>query len=719
LAKEPGDRYQSGTELIEAIDAIDPNELKAIELLTSRSVNTSISGNTHTPTALSQAQAAVKTSRNNPDLTTVSAAALHTRNNTKVPNKSGANPAVASKTGANQRVAAGQQQKVPGKTPATDGQAATRPSGKTPTAPQKAVSSKDVSSKEVSSKTPTSGINKAVPSSERISALSGTQAAVNQSSGSAAKNWSDGESLFVDEEDRRERGVEVTAKRRWPWAVAAMLVLAAGGSVYFRALLPEPLAGGLDQVAQSGLQLKNTLIGGIGTEKMPAQINTPAVAVVPNPPQQAIPQTESAPTVVVEDQGAMGQAGSLREKMKTDLSVAPQLAQLYRDTLRANPGMKNAERGLQDVREYHERNIRDALTQKDIETAQRFIASLEASFSGELTDDQKHQALRKELENAQRAQVYIDKATEYFAADALSAPKGANAIEAYRQALTIDPGNPLALAGLKQVVNRYIELANTSAADGKWEDVLQSARRGLEIDKANVELLKLQEQSGQQLAHRGKVIDMLSAAQEQMSNGNLIEPKGDSAYDRYQQLLTYDKGNSDAHAGLREVEQQLAFRVEGLINRSQFEQAEQLIDRSSEKFPGSDRLEALNRSLDLAVEADIIARQPKIPQLLISGKQPASINEPQSPTLKVERTLYIGFSYANFVAENSVVQAVLYDGSRTMEINQVPVVVSGKDGVKFFQIERPVEGFGEGGYNIDLILDGNKLRSTAFRVTKQ
>ena len=59
-------------------------------------------------------------------------------------------------------------------------------------------------------------------------------------------------------------------------------------------------------------------------------------------------------------------------------------------------------------------------------------------------------------------------------------------------------------------------------------------------------------------------------------------------------------------------------------------------------------------------------------------------------------------------------QAILYDGARSLEIAQVGVVVTGSSGIKFFQIARPVEGFPEGGYNRDLVLEGARLSSEAF-----
>jgi hypothetical protein len=63
-------------------------------------------------------------------------------------------------------------------------------------------------------------------------------------------------------------------------------------------------------------------------------------------------------------------------------------------------------------------------------------------------------------------------------------------------------------------------------------------------------------------------------------------------------------------------------------------------------------------------------------------------------------------------------KAILYDGARSLELAQVPVVVTGKDGMKFIRIDRPVEGFAEGGYNVDLFLGEERLRTVSFYVKR-
>lgn len=705
MAKEPADRYQNGIEFIQAIEAIPEAEYKAIELLTIRSINSSLSGNTNTPSALSQAQTAAKSPRNSPDLTTVSAAALQTRNNTRVPGQTSKQATVSSNT-ANQAVTGQQKSHV-------------RPSRQNTSGKQVPVNAKNATNTSqktaaVAAANGTTGKQPSLRQSQNAPAVKTGEQKITQ------KSKTQEEAFYLDEEDRLEHQQEEKPKSRWFLWLAASVLLLGGASVYFRAYFPQPVAGSLDKVVVASVGMKNQVLQSLGfAEPASQEVTSPPVAneQTQNSPQEQ--NTNSLASTTNNSSNGLGQAGSLREKLNTDLSVAPHLTQLYRDMLEESPGMRNAEMGLRDVREFHQRNIRDAMAKRDLTTAQTYIASLESSFPDELNDDVELATIKQNFENARRAQVHIDKADAYFANNALSVPEGANALASYRQALTIDSNNPLALAGLNNIVNRYAERAQQNYEDGGFVDALQNADRGLAIDNANRTLLKLQEDSSRQLERRSKISALLTAARQQLDAGNLIEPENDSAFARYRELLSFDRGNVDAQNGLSEVEKQIVFKVEGYINLSKFNEAKELANRANELFPGSDRVETMNRHLEMAIEADIISRQPKIPRLLISETQPASIDQAEKSIVNVERVIHVGFSYSNFENDISLIEAKLYDGSRSVEIKTIPVTVTGTEGVKFFQIDRPVEGFGEGGYNIDLFLGEVKLNSLSFMVAKQ
>lgn len=103
-----------------------------------------------------------------------------------------------------------------------------------------------------------------------------------------------------------------------------------------------------------------------------------------------------------------------------------------------------------------------------------------------------------------------------------------------------------------------------------------------------------------------------------------------------------------------------------------------------------------------------LARISATPLRVLYGEQPK--------TLPSTRVLYAGFTYRNFGHTSRVIQAILYDGSRQLQIALVPVVVQNDTGQTFFRLERPVTGFVEGGYHLELRAGETVLAHLAFQV---
>src|SRR5690606_34131111 len=102
------------------------------------------------------------------------------------------------------------------------------------------------------------------------------------------------------------------------------------------------------------------------------------------------------------------------------------------------------------------------------------------------------------------------------------------------------------------------------------------------------------------------------------------------------------------------------------------------------------------------------ASQPQVMAVAVSGEADGS---DAGEVVEPGRTLYVAFKYAHFSPAATVVQALLFDGARSVRIAAVPVVVNGADGVGRFRIDRPIEGFASGGYHLDLIVGNLHLAS--------
>lgn len=204
-----------------------------------------------------------------------------------------------------------------------------------------------------------------------------------------------------------------------------------------------------------------------------------------------------------------------------------------------------------------------------------------------------------------------------------------------------------------------------------------------------------------------KKAESLMAAQRFVTGGD------NSALAYYQQMLALRPGDKSAQQGLNQVSDALLSRSQKNREGGNFTEADIWLKRAESHF--SQRRDVIQERVLLDETIDAIT--PKIPQIQVSASKLEFLSAQETKQIfGVDRTIYIGFEFADFQQQTSVVQAILFDGGRSVKIAQVPVIVSGKNGSAFFSIERAVHGFGLGGYHIDLILGDHLLASSVFKV---
>lgn len=205
---------------------------------------------------------------------------------------------------------------------------------------------------------------------------------------------------------------------------------------------------------------------------------------------------------------------------------------------------------------------------------------------------------------------------------------------------------------------------------------------------------------------------LLKAASAQMVADKLIAPKDDNAYASYQSVLAINPDNTDAQEGLATLQQALIRRIDSMIRGGAIEEASLQLASARDRFPQSQALLTRRLELDQLSEASL----PSISRLRVAAAPIDDLTAPQAEALTPERTIYVGFYYDNIDTDARVLQAVLMDGARSVQIAQVPVILSAGSGQQFFRIERPVAGFSEGGYHVDLLLNDTPLASADFKV---
>ncbi len=181
---------------------------------------------------------------------------------------------------------------------------------------------------------------------------------------------------------------------------------------------------------------------------------------------------------------------------------------------------------------------------------------------------------------------------------------------------------------------------------------------------------------------------------------------------RYREVATENAEDAEAAEPSR-LESTVA-AIEDDLAAGRLEEAGERLMQARERNPGSAELLALEVEWRDRQEAEL---RPEINRARVSVEPLDSLTGEQANVLPAGRVLYVGFTYRNFAATSAVIQAMLYDGSRQIQIAQVPVIVQGPEGEAFFRIERPVNGFAEGGYHLDLVADERTLSSISFQIT--
>lgn len=221
-------------------------------------------------------------------------------------------------------------------------------------------------------------------------------------------------------------------------------------------------------------------------------------------------------------------------------------------------------------------------------------------------------------------------------------------------------------------------------------------------------------------AARDEIARRLARAKSLHESGALVNPENDNAVLAYRAVLDVDPSNPTATLALKTIESNYLLGIRTLIEQDQLDQAVSQLRTASKLYPNSipiNELLALHQQKLASKEAaKQAANQARVTKLLISDSAFDNLQSTQASRLPLNRTAHIGFSYVNFQGATTLLQAVLYDSSRTLKIMQKPVVATGETGEIFFTLSRQAEGFPEGGYTIDLLLGEQQMASVSFIV---
>jgi serine/threonine protein kinase len=284
-------------------------------------------------------------------------------------------------------------------------------------------------------------------------------------------------------------------------------------------------------------------------------------------------------------------------------------AEMYQHVLDADATNALAANGLKKVGERLVEQTRAAIADGNIDLANQHIIELTALSPShpaipELRGDvaklhaSDNEALEKTLGRAEAQQ----RAGRHGGDD--------GAIALFQGVLKKAPDNARARSGLRQIAQALTAQANAALdADNtaKAEKLLQQAEVAApdlaELRSVRSRLRELREQADiakQQQpvspAEQARIAGLLEEADKALIEGNLIEPPGDCAYDKYRAILRIDKDNAKAMAGLARIPGRARELFEQIV-KSDPRKARAHLDAIAQSDPGAAVLPALRDRL--------------------------------------------------------------------------------------------------------------------------
>lgn len=423
------------------------------------------------------------------------------------------------------------------------------------------------------------------------------------------------------------------------------------------------------------------------------------------------------------------EAKILEGKFEKDVTVVNQLHLIYQQISAIEQNHPDVENGYKKIKETYLDLITTYLHEEQYQEANVASAKLLELFP-ELANSDTIMALNQQIEHQLKVVDLLNVAEQYILTNKLSGNDEQNANYYYQKTLILSPNNKKATAGLYIITEQYYKFAEDMLKQKRPNQALSYLERGLSIqhvqndnlNKLKNQIITQQTQQNLQKKKDGQlkkqIEKLLSQARGFLRKNALISPENNNALSTYNKVIKLDKNNRRAREGLKDIEVKLVAEITQHINASDFDLAGTKVNEATFALPKNKAIKGVQRLL-ISKRAEFIANaKPKILLLSVKGSNFTSIKQSNNGNVKTDRTVYIGFTYNNFETETSLLHAELYDGSKTVKIRTVPVIISGKKGEKFFKISRPVTGFPEGGYYVDISLNKSTLISSQFTIVK-
>ena len=209
------------------------------------------------------------------------------------------------------------------------------------------------------------------------------------------------------------------------------------------------------------------------------------------------------------------------------------------------------------------------------------------------------------LEKARDEQLslLLSECAVHLEAGRLTEGSGGNAYECYEEALALDSGNAMALSGLKEIEDRYIEWIRRDMESGDLAGAGRYLKKVLGLNPGRGEALELERLLERERADgkaEEEVALLLSECAAHLEADRLTVGAGGNAFDCYKEVLALDSGNREALQGFREIEDRYIGWVRKGLESGNLARAARMLERVRGLNPEREEVSELEQKLEAA-----------------------------------------------------------------------------------------------------------------------
>jgi tetratricopeptide (TPR) repeat protein len=273
---------------------------------------------------------------------------------------------------------------------------------------------------------------------------------------------------------------------------------------------------------------------------------------------------------------AWRQAESLRGDPNQSLAA---VVAGYRRVLEVDQSYAQARAAIADLATQWKASIAQALATDDLALAEAKLTESLAVFP----NDEELSSLFDKLSDRKRADSLVTSTEALLRSHGLDdQPSATAAIQAYQEALRLNPNHALAKSELNRLAAHYAKLARTAAESGDITSAMNFLERATTANASNAEVADVRDKVQQAATSVQEIQTLLQQASAYRANGALINPPGANAAEIYHRVLATDPNNAIATQGLSEVVAELLTRATELLSAGQIEGVRALSARASE-----------------------------------------------------------------------------------------------------------------------------------------